>query len=418
MSIGYACKTVGVLNTSLKSCMIKNANEENLYDIIAHNLCVIDNTIDYNIKNNIKLFRISSDLIPFGSNPINTLPWIELFKSEFLDIGKKILTSGMRVSMHPGQYTVLNSFDEGVVKRAIDDLNYHALLLDSFGIGSDHKIVLHIGGVYNDKKAAVKRFISNYQYLEQSVKKRLVLENDDKSYNICDLLEIGTNLNQPVIFDNLHNKINSCDKEKNDYYWINECRKTWREKDGQQKIHYSQQDCEKSRGAHSNTIRINEFMEFYNNLEMKDMDIMLEVKDKNLSAIKCINSTLKKNDIKLLELEWSKYKYAILEKSHIDYIGIRKLLQNKNDYPVIQFYNFIENALEKQNDMGGSINAALHVWGYFKDIATIKEKDNFFNKFDAYKQEKISIKIIKSFLWKLAIKYEQIYLLESYYFLF
>jgi UV DNA damage endonuclease len=402
----------------MKSCTIKNANEENLHKIISHNLNSLDNTIEYNIKNNIKLFRISSDLIPFGSNQVNKLPWGEIFKSEFFSMGKKILDSGMRVSMHPGQYTVLNSIDEGVVKRAIEDLNYHSLLLDSLGVGFEHKIVLHIGGVYNDKKAAVQRFLTNYQYLNQSVKQRLVLENDDKSYNICDLLDIGTQLNKPVIYDNLHNEINSCNKEKSDLYWINECMKTWHEKDGRQKIHYSQQDYKKSRGAHSNTIKLNEFMRFYNNLELKDIDIMLEVKDKNLSAVKCINATCKNGEIKLLEREWSKYKYLVLEKSHSDYIAIRKLLQNKNDYPVIAFYSFIENALEKENDMGGSINAALHVWSYFKDIATKKEKDSFFNKFDLYKQGNISIKVLKSFLWKLTLKYEQTYLLESYYFLF
>lgn len=58
----------------------------------------------------------------------------------------------MRVSMHPGQYTVLNSLKKDVVERAIKDLNYHAKVLDSLGVGESHKIVLHIGEVYNDKK--------------------------------------------------------------------------------------------------------------------------------------------------------------------------------------------------------------------------------------------------------------------------
>ncbi len=80
-------------------------------------------------------------------------------------------------------------------------------------------------------------------------------------------------------------------KEKNVIDWINECKKTWKEKDGFQKIHYSQQDPLKRTGSHSNTIKIDEFLDFYESLGRKDIDIMLEVKDKNLSALKCINCT-------------------------------------------------------------------------------------------------------------------------------
>jgi len=98
-------------------------------------------------------------------------------------------------------------------------------------------------------------------------------------------------LNAPVIFDNLHHLINPCDKQKSDFFWINHCKTTWKKKDGYQKIHYSQQNPIKKLGSHSESIRINDFMDFYERLERKDLDIMLEVKDKNLSAIKCINCT-------------------------------------------------------------------------------------------------------------------------------
>ncbi|HHY22831.1 MAG TPA: UV DNA damage repair endonuclease UvsE, partial [Clostridiaceae bacterium] len=376
----------------------------------------LENIINYNIKNNIRLFRISSDLIPFGSSPVNGLAWWDIFVSKLLKIGEKIQDSRMRVSMHPGQYTVLNSPKLEVAKRAAEDLNYHAWVLDSLGMGTHHKIVLHIGGIYSDKRQAIKRFIANYHNLEDSVKKRLVLENDDKSYNICDVLEIGTILNLPVVFDNLHNEINCCDKQKSDFYWISECRKTWQEKDGKQKIHYSQQDPMKKVGSHSNTIRINEFMDFHENLESKNIDIMLEVKDKNLSAIKCINSTSADKKIQALEVEWARYKYKILENSSSDYVKIRALLRNKDNYPVISFYNLIEDALQKESTVGNSINAAMHIWGYFKDIASDKEKNNFLKKIDAYKQGIASVKTIKRILREMAVKYRQSYILDSYYF--
>lgn len=416
MSIGYACLTIGVQNTNLKSSIAKNINEEKLLDLISHNLNSLENIIDYNIKNDIKLFRISSDLIPFGSSPINNIQWEKIFLSEFNKIGEKIRNSSMRVSMHPGQYTVLNSPNIEVVDRAIEDLNYHTKVLDTLGVGSEHKIVLHIGGVYNDKKQAMERFICNYSLLDDKVKERLVIENDDKSYNINEVLEIGKKLNIPVIFDNLHNEINSYDKEKSDKYWISKCKETWKEKDGYQKIHYSQQNALKKLGSHSNTIRLNEFIRFYESLDREDIDIMLEVKDKNLSAVKCINAVSLDNKIKRLEEEWAKYKYTILENSPSKYLEVRNLLKDKDNYPFLKFYKLIEEAMETEINSGNSLNALMHVWGYFKNRADEKEKKSFLESLEDFKQEKISIGTVKKKLWKMAVKYNEVYLLNSYYF--
>ena len=190
--------------------------------------------------------------------------------------------------MHPGQYTILNSPNEHVVKNAIIDLKYHSDFLDSIGTDSTSKIVLHIGGIYGDKNIAIKRFINNFQKLDNQIKKRLVIENDDKSYNINDVLEISKIINIPVVYDNLHNKVNNYDESKSDLYWIKKCSSTWKKEDGKQKIHYSEQDIEKRQGSHSTSINEKKFLKFYNIVRNINLDIMLEVKDKDLSAIKCI----------------------------------------------------------------------------------------------------------------------------------
>lgn len=108
----------------------------------------------------------------------------------------------------------MNSPKKDVVERAIKDLNYHAKVLDSLGVGESHKIVLHIGGVYNDKKQAINRFIKNYSNLSNEVKQRLIIENDDKLYNINDVLGISNIINIPVVFDNLHNNVNPSNEKK------------------------------------------------------------------------------------------------------------------------------------------------------------------------------------------------------------
>ncbi|MHB1484983.1 MAG: UV DNA damage repair endonuclease UvsE [Saccharofermentanales bacterium] len=417
MRIGYACLTIGVPDTGQKSCIKKNASTGKLTELIRHNLASLENIIDYNIQNNIKLFRISSDLIPFGSDPVNNVPWWLLFEEQLKLIGQKIKDSDMRVSMHPGQYTVLNSVNDDIVKNAIQDLNYHARVLESLEIDCTNKIILHIGGVYNDKKQSVKRFCENYRRLNDSVKSRLVIENDDKSYNISEVLQIGRTLGIPVVFDNLHHAVNPPENSETENHWINECKQTWTVKDGIQKIHYSQQDDIKKHGSHSGSIKIDEFISFYKRLQRDDLDIMLEVKDKNISAIKCINSTSVKSSNRALEIEWGRYKYKVLEKSQETYLSIRRHFNDKNDFSPVLFYNLVEEALRNDENTGNSINAALHVWGYFKNSATKNEKEKFMSDITKFENGTIQIQKIKNQLWRLAVKYQQKYLLNSYYFL-
>ena len=156
-------------------------------------------------------------------------------------------------------------------------------------------------------------------------------------------------------------------------------------------------------------------MKFANDLS-DDLDIMLEVKDKNLSAIKCINATSQYKKVKNLEIEWSKYKYAVLESDPVNYNKIRQLIKNKNNYPVIEFYKLIDEALAKEETKGNTINAALHIWRYFKHIATEKEKNKFMKYLTGYKENNNSKKRFKNILWELSRKYGVDYLLKSYYF--
>jgi len=417
MEIGYACLTIGVQDTKLKSCTAKKADEEVLKEIISNNLKSLSNIIEYNINNEIKLFRISSDLIPFGSSSINTLSWVDIFKNELTQIGNKIKNSGMRVSMHPGQYTVLNSEDGEVVDRAICDLNYHTMLLDSLGLSSENKIVLHIGGVYDDRQQAIKRFIVNYKKLSDSVKNRLVIENDDKCYNISEVLEISKDLKIPVVFDVLHNKANPSSIDESEVSWIKKCGKTWKEKDGTQKIHYSQQDNLKRAGAHSASISINQFMKFYETLPDENIDIMLEVKDKNISAVKCKNCIKKDKDSKALETEWSKYKYKILENSQADYEEIEKLLENKNEYPCVAFYNLIEQGLKKESTKQQFLDTVSRIFEIIEVHLMEKEKGRFSKNIQSFNQGIIAKSKIKNNLLRLTLQYNVEELLGSYFFI-
>ncbi|MHC1786512.1 MAG: UV DNA damage repair endonuclease UvsE [Christensenellales bacterium] len=415
--IGYACLALAVPGTDLKKCLIRQADEARLSGLINHNLLSLERMIDYNVAHGIRLFRISSDIIPFASSPVNSLPWWETQREQLERIGRKIQDGGLRVSMHPGQYTVLNSPNRQTAENAVAELLYHARFLDALGVDKRHKIILHVGGVYGDKEAALLRFKERWQGLAEGIKRRLVIENDDRSYHAQDVLGLGEALGIPVVFDNLHHEVNPSPDGGSSREWVAACGRTWGPQDGRQKIHYSQADPLKQPGAHSPGIAIDPFLAFWASLGEPAPDIMLEVKDKNLSTLKCILCTAQDGRIGLLEGEWARYKYLVLERSQAIYQQIRRLLKDKGCYPALPFYRLVEAALRLAPDRGSAINAAAHVWGYFKDVATPAQKKAFAAQLAAFSSGEASLDALKRRLYKLAEAYDMTYLLGSYYFL-
>jgi UV DNA damage endonuclease len=287
MNIGYVSIIMSEPGLKMKSCILKNASEENLIKLIKHNLEILDKILDYNFKNKVFVFRISSGFIPFASHPINKIDWCKMFKKDFLALGKKAKKYGIRLSMHPGQYTTLSSPNKNIVKKSILDLKYQTKVLDCMGLDSKNKIILHIGGKYEDKKQSMERFIKEYNKLPQNIKKRLVIENDDRNYTVEDVLYISSQTSIPVLFDYFHHLLNH-EGDLNTIEVLKKCMATWKkDRDGIAKIHYSQQAKENISGSHSLTISVPEFLEFYKTLP-DNVDIMLEVKDKDISALKCI----------------------------------------------------------------------------------------------------------------------------------
>ncbi|HEY5561565.1 MAG TPA: DUF1722 domain-containing protein [Clostridiaceae bacterium] len=114
-----------------------------------------------NIKNNIYMFRISSDIVPLGSHEINTFPWSLYYKEKLSEIGAFAKFNGIRLSMHPGQYTVINSPSEEIANKAIKDLEYHCKFLDSLNIDYTNK---EHGYNYHKKCSASVR--NNCSFLE------------------------------------------------------------------------------------------------------------------------------------------------------------------------------------------------------------------------------------------------------------
>lgn len=409
MKIGYACTPLSTPLRTTRKFTLNSYNEETLKTTISDNLLDLYKILEFNNKLGIKLFRISSDIIPFGSHSINTFNCSKYFSNELKSIGEFIKNNNLRVSMHPGQYTVLNSPKDEIVNKAIDDLNYHTSLLDSMGLNSEHKIILHVGGVYDSKVESTERFMNNYTLLSKSIKNRLIIENDEKNYSF-NVLNICKAINAPMVFDNLHNE---CFGDNN--YTLDKlfelAKSTWSNEKCNMKVHYSQQDTKKKKGSHSPTIFTDDFLKYYSVAKNYNLDIMLEVKDKDFSAIKTIN-LIKESQNALTEvdrlMEIERYKLYLIEKGE-DILKKAKDLILFSD--IKDFYLYIDNLYYKEPTSASTNKALVEGFKLIEENINSRETNHFFK----LKNERNYSKA-KEYLHKLAEKYLCYELLSSYFF--
>jgi len=167
--------------------------------------------LEWNRLNGIKVFRLSSAIIPWGDHiDITQLKDYKQIKSELKKAGDFAKFHNMRINSHPGPFVVLTSPKESVVEGAIKDLELHAKIFDLMGLSKTpfNNINIHCNGVYGDKQSAMDRFCKNFKRLSKSVRSRLTVENDDKAtmYSVLDLIYIHQNTGIPIVFDYHHHK--------------------------------------------------------------------------------------------------------------------------------------------------------------------------------------------------------------------
>lgn len=288
MKLGYVC-----VNNSLKckpnvKFRLASYSAERFRDTVAGNLACLKEILAWNLKNDLMFFRISSDTVPFASHPVCKVDWLKHFAGELKDIGAFILKHRMRISMHPDQFVVINSPDAGIVERSIKELKYHADFLDALGLEENAKIQIHVGGVYGNKTAAMAAFIQTALKLSKEIRRRLVIENDDKSFSLRDCLVINHKTGIPILFDNFHHACLSGGEPLKDA--MKSAAATWKKTDGIMMLDYSSQQPGAIKGTHIEMIDIEDFERFLKETSLFDFDVMLEIRDKEKSALKALGA--------------------------------------------------------------------------------------------------------------------------------
>ena len=292
MNLGYACINMTLQKqVSTNRTMMKRTFEAKGMDYVSDltllNSRDIIKILEWNRQHGIKLFRLSSSIIPWGNNiDITQLKDYKEIKSELKKAGDFAKFWDMRITCHPGPFVVLTSPKSNVVDNAISDLEMHGKLFDMMGLSKTpyNKINIHCNGVYGDKITAMNRFCENFKRLSHSVRSRLTVENDDKAsmYSVKDLMYIHKKIGIPIVFDYHHHQF--CTGDMTEQEALQLASTTW-PKDIKPIVHYSE-----SKALHENNIKEKPqahslYINAIPNTYELDVDIMVEAKAKELAIL-------------------------------------------------------------------------------------------------------------------------------------
>ena len=256
VAISLTLDEIDHFHTMTYSSYQKNNNQINitkLDDIINKNLDLLKLILEYNLINQIYFYRISHHIIPLATHT-------------------KV------------RYDYINSTKEEVVQNSKRILNFNYKLFKALNIKS--KVVLHIGGSEISKQDGIKRFKTNFLTLPPYIKKMIILENDDKIYNIVDTLELCEDLKIPMVLD-YHHYLCNHEKEKLIDY-LPRIYNTWQNTGLNPKVHFSSPKSKKEKRTHSTYISLKGFLNFLNEIKQipQDIDIMLECKGKDEALLR------------------------------------------------------------------------------------------------------------------------------------
>lgn len=283
--LGYACIRLDSSSNPNKKTTVAQlsklspeARRKKLRQVLQTNFFNLMDLLAYNVEHHIYLYRLPSEFIPLATHRITEdWDWAKEFAWDFDKAGAYIKKHGIRLTSHPGHYSILNTDNPNVLQATIADFSYHAQVFDLMGLDDNSVLVTHVGGVYNDKETSLKRFAEHFALLPESVKRRLVVENDDTSFTMLDVLTFCEEIGIPMVLDVHHHQVHNNGEDL--YEYVPRILATWGNR--RPKMHFSSPKSQEDVRAHADEIDASHFIEWVSRMSDYDLDVMLECKNKD-----------------------------------------------------------------------------------------------------------------------------------------
>lgn len=289
--LGYVAMSVNVKNASPSQTMTfkrfqqlpdKDAATFKLEQIARSNLNNCLRLLKHNLGHGISFFRLSSRLVPLATHPeLKDWHYLSAIKEELKTLGDFAREHHMRLDFHPDHFNVINTPNKETFKATVKTLGYHLNLLRGMGIGTKHRLVMHVGGVYQDKPKALERFVDQWSMLPSDIQEAIIIENDDKSFDLMDCLYLCEKLGAPLVFDLHHHMANACDDNWR-LHW-HRIIKTWNGSPHPVKMHISSPKSDNHFRHHADYVNPDQFLAFLREIDgtVPQLDCMIEAKQKD-----------------------------------------------------------------------------------------------------------------------------------------
>ncbi|SDO66841.1 UV-damage endonuclease [Paenibacillus sp. yr247] len=319
--LGYVAMSTVVKNASPSKTMTvtnfsklldRDAAIRKLERLGAENLHNTLRLLRHNRAHDIKVFRFSSKLIPLiGHEMLGDWDPIPTLSAEFEELGSYAKQSGMRVSFHPDHFTVLSTPKENVLQKSVEDLERHSAMFNAMGLGLEAMCNIHVGGSYGDKVKAAKRFIENFSALRPEIQERITLENDDKTFNARETLDIAEAVGAPMVLDVHHHAVNNNGENATDLW--PRIQQTWLRSESEHsdadaaslppKIHVSSPKSESDPRSHADYVEVGPLYEFLKAIApiTPRLDIMIEAKRKDDALFRLMDDLKKQEGVSVLD---------------------------------------------------------------------------------------------------------------------
>ena len=188
----------------------KEVAEQKLWDLMVQNIESTRKLVERvgELNDNLRMVRISSDILPVYTQSDWRYYWrlpevLRYLESNFRTVGELARSRNVRLSFHPGQFTVLASDNPGIVERSIEEFEYHADMARFMGYGKtfqDFKINVHISG-----RQGPEGIRKAYTKLSPEARNCITIENEENSWGLNDCLTLSDTL--PIVLDIHHHWI-------------------------------------------------------------------------------------------------------------------------------------------------------------------------------------------------------------------